>query len=106
MHSSKYRIVSNNGPRKYCYQIVSVLFVSVAEISYKISRIRSYYNREMKRVDGSKKSGAGTADIIKSKWAYYDSLDAFLRPQIQPRKSSTNLVCELNPTAMELVHCY
>ena len=86
--------------------LATIVFVSVAEISDKISRIRSYYTIELKKVTGSKKSGAGTGDVYKSKWTYFDTLDAFLRPQIQPRKSTTNLVCELHPTAKEPVHLY
>ena len=40
----------------------------------------------------SMKSGAGTLDIYISSWVYYDTLDAFLKDQVVPRKSLSNLV--------------
>ena len=38
------------------------------------------------------KSGSGTDEVYKSEWAYFDTLDSFLRPQVTPRTSVSNLV--------------
>jgi len=39
--------------------------------------MRSYYAREMGKMNRSKKSGSGTDEVYKSKWAYFDPLDSF-----------------------------
>ena len=54
--------------------------------------MRSYYAREMGKMKRSKKSGSGTDEVYKSKWAYFDTLDSFSRPQVTHRKSVSNLV--------------
>ena len=41
--------------------------------------MRSYYAREMGEMKISKKSGSGTDEVYKSKWAYFDTLASFLR---------------------------
>ena len=54
--------------------------------------MRSYCAREMGKMKRSKKSGSGIDEVYKSKWAYFDTLDSFLRPHATPRKSVSNLV--------------
>jgi hypothetical protein len=39
--------------------------------------MRSYYAREMGKMKISKKSGSGTDEVYKSKWAYFDTLASF-----------------------------
>jgi hypothetical protein len=48
--------------------------------------------QELKNIILSKKSSAGTDDIFKSKWSYFETLYTFLRTQIVPRKSTSNIV--------------
>lgn len=56
----------------------------------KINTYRTNYRKEQKKVDNSKKSGAGIDDVyVPSLW-YYDRLH-FLRDQETPRTSQSNL---------------
>lgn len=86
------QIVFNFLLHKFIGCFFFLTFLTVDDINDKLKHVRSYYARELAKVTKSKKSGAGTAEVYKSKLAYFDTLDAFLRPQITPRKSVTNLV--------------
>lgn len=78
--------------------------ILVDEINTRLKHMRSY-TRELAKFKASVKSGASADEIYKSKWAYFETLDAFLRSQITPRKSMTNLVSfRPYPIAMEPVH--
>lgn len=58
----------------------------------KLNSLRTYYNKEKRKVEASKKSGAATEELYVSKWTYYDTLDQFLQNQALPRKSVSNMV--------------
>ena len=53
-------------------------------------------------MNDSKNSGASTEDVYKSKWYFFDILDSFLRPQVIPRRSTTNHVSSI----MSLFYTY
>jgi hypothetical protein len=46
----------------------------------------------LKKVTDAKISGACADDVYTSSWGHYEILDKFLRTQVVPRKSQTNLV--------------
>lgn len=58
----------------------------------KLNSLRTYYNKEKRKVQASKKSGTGTEELYISKWTYYDALDEFLKHQVLPRKTVSNMV--------------
>ena len=72
------------------------------EVKKKWNRLGTYYSKEHKKVKASIKSGAGTINVYISSWVYYDALDAFLKDQIMPRKSLSNLVSMLCPRLTEM----
>lgn len=51
------------------------------------------YGKEIGKERGSKTSGKGTKDVYVSKWPFFTSLH-FLRDNITPRKTSSNLEIE------------
>jgi len=82
---------------------------SVEQLWTKLANLRSYYSRELKKVNDSKKSGAGTDEVYTSSWSHFEILDKFLQTQVVPRKSQTNLVSTtiqfiLHSIAKELLH--
>ena len=68
------------------------LLIPVDQLWTKLANLRSYYTKELKKENDSNKSGAGTDDVYKSSWSQFKTLDAFLRTQVVPRKSITNMV--------------
>ena len=52
--------------------------------------LRTYYGKEIGKERASKTSGKGKNDVYSSKWPYFSSLH-FLRDNITPRKTSSNL---------------
>ena len=54
------------------------------------NNLRAYYSRELAKEKLSKKSGAGSSEVFKSKWPHFNSLK-FLRDVITPRKTQDNL---------------
>ena len=51
--------------------------------------MRSYYVAEKNKTDQSKVSGAGTSNVYKSKWQFYDNL-SFLSDNVTPRGTTSN----------------
>ena len=85
------------------------LLIPVDQLWTKLANLRSYYTKELKKENDSNKSGAGTDDVYKSSRSHFKTLDAFLRTQVVPRKSITNMVIiqiniKLHSTAKVLVH--
>lgn len=62
------------------------------EVKRKFNSLRTYYNKELKKVQSSKKSGTGTGELYISGWIYYDALDVFLKHQVLPRRTLSNMV--------------
>ena len=56
----------------------------------KTNALRTYYVAEKNKMEQTKVSGAGTSDLYKSKWQYFDSL-AFLSDNITPRATTSNV---------------
>ncbi|CAG2238693.1 unnamed protein product [Mytilus edulis] len=65
--------------------------IGVDKINKRINNLRTYYKREMNKVEDSKRSGAGTCEIYESKWPMYQSMDKFLRTQVRKRVSKSNI---------------
>lgn len=76
---------------QYCVH-QAYIFFTVGQLWDKLANLRSYYCKELKKVTDSKKSGTGTDEVYTSKWCHFESLDSFLRAQVIPRRSTTNLV--------------
>ena len=55
-----------------------------------MNALRTYYVAEGGKMEQTKVSGAGTSDLYKSKWQYFDSL-AFLSDNITPRATTSNV---------------
>lgn len=56
----------------------------------KINNLRTTYRKELKKVQASKKSGAGAYDVYVPKLWYFENL-AFLHDQETPREGLTNI---------------
>lgn len=59
-----------------------------AMVKSKLNSLRSTYNKELKKVKNSERSGAGTGEVYKPSLWYYDLL-SFVRDQ-QPSVTSVN----------------
>ena len=64
-----------------------------AQISEKITSLRSYYGTEKRKEKVSKPSGAGTSGVYVSSWRFINDLD-FLNDNLIPRKSYSNIDLE------------
>lgn len=53
--------------------------------------MRGYYSKELAKINKSRKSGAGSDEVYSSSWIHFKSLDTFLKTQIVPRGSQSNL---------------
>ncbi|CAC5364842.1 unnamed protein product [Mytilus coruscus] len=56
----------------------------------------SLWDREMNKVEDSKRTGAGTCEIYDSKWPMYQSMDKFLRTQVRKRVFKSNISSSTN----------
>ena len=57
----------------------------------KIRSLRTYYSKQLEKVQNGIKSGATRNDIYISKWEHFSSV-AFVRDMVTPRKSVTSMV--------------
>ena len=64
-----------------------------AQISEKITSLRSYYGTEKWKEKASKASGAGTSNVYVSSWRFIDDLGV-LNDNLIPRKSYSNIDLE------------
>lgn len=78
--------------RSYSNYYLSKCLFTVEEINKKIIHLRSYYGRELSKERKTQKSGASTDELYKSKWPFFNLLGQFLRAQITPHGSVSNLV--------------
>lgn len=76
------------------------MFSTAEEVKRKFNSLRTYYNKELKKVQSSKKSGTGTGELYISGWIYYDALDAFLKHQVLPRRTLSNMVSIMHLTVI------
>ena len=84
------------------------LLIPVDQLWTKLANLRSYYTKELKKENDSKKVEQALMMCIKCSWSHFKTLDAFLRTQVVPRKSITNMVIiqmniKLHSTAKVLV---
>ena len=64
--------------------------VTIKQISDKLTSLRTYYGAEKRKVESSKRSGAGRKDLQFSKWRFFEHLH-FLADSFPPRKTESNL---------------
>ena len=76
------------------YNKVTNIFFNIllleSEVKSKVTNLRAYYFKELAKEKSSKKSGAGSCEVFKSKWPHFNSLK-FLRDAITPRETLDNL---------------
>ena len=81
---------------KICILIINCEFIlftiTEQDVMRKFKNLRTTYSRELHKIKGSQRSGAGADDVVTSTWVYFSSLDAFLRPHVTMRATITNLV--------------
>ena len=81
---------------KFCILIINCAFIlftiTEQDVMRKSKNLRTTYSRELHKVKGSQRSGAGADDVVTSTWVYFSSLDAFLRPHVTMRATIMNLV--------------
>ena len=66
--------------------------LSADMLQIKLSNLRGYYSRELNKVKKSRRSGASSEDVYKSQWVHFAFLDSFLKAQVTPRASQSNIV--------------
>ena len=69
--------------------------VSVDDVNAKIHSLRVYYSTLNNKREQSKRSGAGADEVYKIKWPYFEMM-SFLKDNLQPRKTVSNLTLESN----------
>ena len=69
----------------------SRIVADAKEIGSKLHSLRVYYSAQGCKLENSKKSGSGTDDVKKIKWAFFDKL-AFLNDNLQPRQTFSNII--------------
>ena len=74
----------------YLYKCLYYFFPE-KDVLAKIRSLRTYYSKQLGKVQNGIKSGATRNDIYISKWAHFSSV-AFLRDMVTPRKSVTLMV--------------
>ena len=60
------------------------------QIQEKMTNLRNYFAAELRKMEASKKSGAGTSSVYKSPWKFFNHLN-FLQDNFTPRQTSSNL---------------
>ena len=61
----------------------------------KMSRLRTYYGRELGKEKASRSSGRGGNEVYNSKWPFFNMLH-FLRDNITPRKTQSTMQSVVN----------
>lgn len=69
----------------------------------KLSNLRGYYSRELNKIKKSLRSGASTEEVYRSQWTHFAALDTFLKAQVTPRASQSNLVSIFKPFPIAMV---
>ncbi|XP_048245437.1 uncharacterized protein LOC124146397 [Haliotis rufescens] len=65
--------------------------ITVDQVPTKISTLRTYYGKELRKETLSKKSGAGTDEVYVSTWEWFQLLDPFLRRQVHQKNTVNNM---------------
>ena len=63
---------------------------SFDDVLRKINALRTYFVAEKNKMEQSKTNGAGSSDIYKSRWQFYESL-LFLADFVTPHNTQSNL---------------
>ena len=80
----------------YLYIYKHSLYFAADQIKDKLGYLRGYYSKELGKCNNSKTSGSGADDIYVSPWKYFKKFDVFLRSQIIPRGSKSNMVSNIH----------
>ncbi|CAI6374356.1 unnamed protein product [Macrosiphum euphorbiae] len=77
-------------------EIATKLNTDVTNIKKQIESLQGSYCRERQRQDSSRRSGAGTDDLYKSKWFAFNEMQ-FLKEKYKPRqtKDSMNILNQI-----------
>jgi plasmid replication initiation protein len=65
---------------------------SVEVLRKKIKSIKNVYRQELKKIEKSKKNGAGADDVYQPKLAWFKRADIFLKNVTSSRTTTSNLV--------------
>ena len=76
-----------------------VPLTSTKQIQEKLTNLRNYFAAERRKIESSRKSGAGTESLYKSCWKFFNHL-AFLQDNFVPRETTSN-ISESTPEASE-----
>ena len=63
--------------------------ITVDKIQQQWHNLATYFDRERMRMEGSKKSGAGTDEVYETKWPYYASMEFYMDKSIPDAAVST-----------------
>ena len=61
------------------------------EIGSKLHSLQVYYFAQKDKLENLKRSGPGTSDVKKFKWAFFDKL-VFLNENLQPKHTFTDII--------------
>ena len=70
--------------------ITAEIEVDIREIQEKMANLRYYFAEELRKIEASKRSGAGTASVYKPSLKFFTHL-GFLQDNFTPRPTSSNL---------------
>ena len=74
-------------------------FVTLSAIKAKIGNVRTVYNRELRKVEMSERSGAGVRDVHVWQLYWFEQADAFLSRPSVARNSTSNLGVNMSSIA-------
>lgn len=87
-----------------CWQVWNA-FVSVKEIRSKWANLCSQYQRELRKVKDSTRTGAKTDDIYVLKWAHFKDM-GFLSFAWRPAQSESTLSSTQEQHVEEVINCF
>ena len=92
LYNTQYKVYHNSTKRSRAIERISVkIHVPAKEVTKNMVGLRSYYGQFKQKVNSSKKSGAGTDEMFKPQWPFYNDMDSFLKDFASPRPTESNL---------------
>ena len=79
------------------YTCKHILYFAAEQIKDRLVYLRGYYSKELGKHTKSKKNSSSSDDVYNSGWKYFKKFDSFLKSQIIPRASKTNMVSNSAP---------
>lgn len=74
-----------------CYNVL-LQYLSVEHLQAKFASLRNMFARELRKKNQTKISGAGTEDLYRSTWPYFQHLQFLLPVMSITKPTVTNLV--------------